>query len=276
MTATVTWIMAGPLMKPAAGRAPSLSLRDRLAVVVGLTGVAILAWAYLLFDASRMDGMAMAYPGAVMAMKPWFIVDLLLLFLMWAVMMVAMMLPSVAATVLIYAAILRRISPQQRVARSTVVFVLGYVSAWTAFSVVAVGLQWGLDRLALLSPLMVASSPILGGALLIAAGIYQFSPIKDACLKHCRTPLTYLAQHWRHGFGGALRMGLQHGLYCIGCCWAIMLLLFVGGVMNLLWVAALAVFVLLEKLAPLGGRAGRWLSGLAAVTSGLAIMLVAG
>lgn len=120
---------------------------------------------------------------------------------------------------------------------------------------------------------MVSTSTFLGGGLLIAAGLYQWTPLKEGCLKHCKAPLFFLAQHWRSGLSGAFRMGMHHGLYCIGCCWAIMALLFVGGVMNLLWVAALSSFVLLEKLVPLGSRIGRGLSGLATIAAGI-VMIV--
>ncbi len=253
---------------------PHLTAQDRLAVLAGLGAVVVLAWIYLFLEAAQMQNMTMADAGAAMAMKPWNEIDLLLLFLMWAVMMVAMMLPSVSSATLIYAAVVRRISPQQSAGRSTVGFVFGYVLAWTLFSVLATGLQWGLERLALLSPAMVSTSPVFGGLLLIVAGLYQWSPLKEVCLKHCQAPLTYLAQHWRQGEGGAVLMGLHHGLYCIGCCWALMALLFVGGVMNLLWIAAIAFFVLLEKLALPGGRVGLWLSGLTAVAVGVAFIVV--
>jgi predicted metal-binding membrane protein len=257
------------------GVAQALVGRDRLVILGGLAGVSALAWGYLLFDASRMHGIAMGDPGMLMAIKPWTAVDLVLTFLMWAVMMAAMMLPSVTAAVLVYAAILRRISPQQPHTRSVVALVLGYLLAWTGFSVGATALQWGLDRLAVLSPMLVLSSPFVGGALLIAAGIYQITPLKSACLEHCQNPLTYLAQNWAHGVSGALGMGSRHGLYCVGCCWAIMGLLFVGGVMNLLWVAAIAIFVLLEKLALLGGRLGQWVTAVLAAASGLAMITLA-
>jgi predicted metal-binding membrane protein len=253
---------------------PHLATRDRLVVLPGLGAVGVLAWIYLFLEAARMQAMTMADVGTVMVMKPWNATDLLLLFLMWVVMMVAMMLPSVSTTVLTYAAVVRRISPQQPAGKSTAGFVGDYVLAWALFSVLATGLQWGLERLALLSPAMVNASPVFGGLVLIAAGLYQWSPFKQVCLTHCQAPLTYLAQHWRQGAGGAVCMGLHHGLYCIGCCWALMALLFVGGVMNRLWVAAIAFFVLLEKLALLGGRTGLRLSGLAAVAVGIAFIVV--
>lgn len=249
-------------------------LRDRLWVVAGLAVVTLLAWAYLLVDAARMHAMTSGDAVAMMAMQPTTATDLLLLFLMWSVMMAAMMVPTVIPAVLIYVAIVRRMAPHQSITASTTGFVTGYLLVWAGFSLIATGLQWTFGRLALLSPEMVASSPFFGGALLIAAGAYQFSPLKKSCLKHCQAPIVYLAQHWRSGVQGALAMGVRHGAYCVGCCWAIMGLLFVGGIMNLLWVAAIAIFVLLEKLALLGGRLGLWLSGLAATASGLALIIV--
>jgi predicted metal-binding membrane protein len=141
------------------------------------------------------------------------------------------------------------------------VFTAGYLLVWFGFSLGATLLQWVLERVALLSPMMVASGPLVGGALLITAGLYQWSPTKEFCLKNCQSPLTFIASNWRSGQDGALRMGLWHGAYCVGCCWALMLLLFVGGVMNLLWVATIAMGVLLEKLIGAGTRVGRWVSG---------------
>ena len=271
-----------PAIDPAGARTPagrpglSLAARYRMPVLAGLAGVTALAWIYLLNDAARMDAVSMGDPAATMAMKPWGWADFPLLFLMWSVMMAAMMVPSVTPAVLIYATLVRRMTPDQPALLLVGLFLLGYLADWTAFSLAAVGLQWVLDRWALLSPMMVSNSPYLGGGLLIAAGVYQWTPVKASCLKHCKAPLTFLAQHWRPGAGGAFRMGLHHGLYCIGCCWVIMGLLFVGGVMNLLWVAALSIFVLLEKLVPLDNRLGRGLSGLAAVTAGVLFMAMAG
>jgi predicted metal-binding membrane protein len=141
------------------------------------------------------------------------------------------------------------------------VFALGYGVAWSGFSLAATTVQWGLERAALLTPTMASASPRLGGALLIAAALYQWSPLKHACLVRCRAPLFFLSHHWRPGRTGALLMGLHHGLYCVGCCWVLMALLFVFGVMNLLWIAALALLVLLEKVAPWG----EWLSRASAV-----------
>jgi predicted metal-binding membrane protein len=168
---------------------------------------------------------------------------------------------------LLYAAVARKAAAQGEAVASTFVFVSGYVAMWTLFSAGATALQWELERTALLSPMLAAATPLFAGAVLLLAGLYQLSPWKDACLAHCRAPARFLAAHWRAGRGGAFRLGLRYGLYCLGCCWVLMALLFVGGVMNLLWVAGLTLFVLVEKVAP----RGPWI----ARAAGLA-MLVAG
>jgi predicted metal-binding membrane protein len=136
----------------------------------------------------------------------------------------------------------------------TAVFALGYVVVWTLFSLAATLAQWGLNEAALLSSMMRSTTPVLGGLLLVVAGVFQWTPLKEACLVHCRSPLGFIMTHWREGRRGAFLMGLHHGTYCVGCCWALMLLLFVNGVMNLLWVGAIAAFVLVEKIVPAKGR----------------------
>jgi predicted metal-binding membrane protein len=179
----------------------------------------------------------------------------LIAFVMWAVMMVAMMLPSASPLVLLYARVMRRAesqSGQGAVPASVAAFASGYLTLWILFSALAVALQFGLERSGLMSAMMASRSVTLSGALLIAAGLYQLSPLKAACLKHCRTPAAFLTAHWRPGVAGAWRMGLLHGAYCVGCCAVLMLLLFVGGVMNLVWIAGLMLFVALEKFAPFG------------------------
>lgn len=153
----------------------------------------------------------------------------------------------------------------------TAVFASGYVVVWTLFSAGATVAQWALDQAALLSPMMVTTSPWVGAALLISAGIYQLTPAKDACLRHCRTPVHFISDHWRSGVAGAFRMGVQHGAYCLGCCWALMGLLFFGGVMNLLWIAAITLFVLAEKVLPVPKGATRW-SGFAMIAVGAAVL----
>jgi len=260
-------------MTAAAAPVP-LPRRERWLLIASLAGITALAWLYLVVQAGHMTQMSMppapqtqmqGMEGMDMpAMSPvapqlmqWTAVDFLLLFLMWAIMMVGMMLPSATPMILLFAGVSRSARQQGEQAAPVSVFVLGYLLAWTGFSLVAALSQWGLERAALVSPMMVSVSPWLGGLLLIAAGIYQWSPVKARCLTHCRSPFAFVAGHWRQGTAGALRMGLHHGFYCLGCCWLLMGLLFVGGVMNLLWVAAIAVFVLIEKLLPKGLQAGR-------------------
>jgi len=204
----------------------------------------------------------MASMGMSMDM-PWTITDAAYTFVMWAVMMVAMMTPSAAPVILLFAGTQRA----RRAARSpivTAVFGAGYLLVWTAFSAAAAAGQWALHQAAMLSPSMSTSSTWLGGGILVAAGIYQLTPTKRACLTHCQSPLGFLMSHWREGTAGALRMGISHGLYCVGCCWALMCVLFVVGVMNLAWVAALAIFVLLEKIGPPGPLVARLSGGVRA------------
>lgn len=252
----------------------SMLRRDRAVVTAGLVGVSALAWVYLVVLAAGMDGMAM--DEAVMSARaaPWSVLDFVLMVLMWAVMMVGMMVPSAAPMILLYARLVRTQAGKGRVLAPTGVFAGGYVLVWTLFSVAAASLQWALEQVALLSPLMTSTSSWLGAGLLIAAGAYQLTPLKLACLKHCRSPIHFLATRWRDGTWGALRMGLEHGAYCVGCCWFLMALLFVGGVMNLLWVAAIAALVLIEKVLRTGLIASR-LSGALLVLAGLAMAVAA-
>ncbi|MFQ6019070.1 MAG: DUF2182 domain-containing protein [Kiloniellaceae bacterium] len=249
----------------------SVLKRDRVVVLAGLAGVTALAWAYLLVMAAGMAELSGATGGAMLAVKPWTAVDFLLMFLMWAVMMVGMMVPSASPMILLFALVSRRQREQGAAFAPTGAFVAGYVVVWTGFSLAASALQWALNQAALLSSMMATISPTFGGLLLIAAGLYQWTPLKHACLKHCRSPLQFITTHWRKGTRGAFRMGLEHGVFCVGCCWVLMGLLFVGGVMNLLWIAAIAGFVLLEKTLPIGGRA----SGLLLTLGGLFAILQA-
>jgi len=257
----------------------ALLRRDRvlgggaLAVLVGA------AWLYLFHAASAMSDRAMpdmqTMPGMAMAMPArgaWGWVEVGALVVMWAVMMVATMTPAAAPMILIFAAIHRRRAADGRPAVPTMIFVLGYLVVWTIYSVAAGVVQTALHAAALLSPAMTATSPLLAGGLLVAAGVFQWTPLKRACLAACRSPLSFLMSGWREGRGGALVMGLRHGLYCLGCCWALMALLFVAGVMNLLWVAAIAVAVLVEKVVPRGDRVGR-LAGVVLIAAG--VLLVA-
>jgi predicted metal-binding membrane protein len=186
---------------------------------------------------------------------------------MWAVMMVAMMVPTAVPMTLVYAAVARKAAVQSNPVAPTFVFVAGYVVIWSLFSVAATAAQLELDRAALLSPMMVSNSVLLGSALLIGAGVYELTPLKHSCLRHCRAPAQFLSHNWRSGTIGAFRMGLRLGAYCLGCCWVLMGLLFLGGVMNLLWIAAISAFVLLEKILPFGHAAG-WFAGAAMILVG--------
>jgi predicted metal-binding membrane protein len=186
--------------------------------------------------------------------QPWAPWQIVPLFLMWAEMMVAMMIPSAAPTILIFAAVSRRRNESARSYVSAGVFLAGYLAVWTLFSAIVAVLQWWLHSHALLSPMMESTQPWFGGALLVLGGAFQFTRWKRACLARCRSPLDFLMTHWREGSLGAFGMGWQHGLYCTGCCWVLMTLLFVAGVMNMAWVAAITVLVLLEKSMRNGSR----------------------
>ena len=194
--------------------------RDRVAVLSSLFGVAALSWIYLIRASTRMGGGST--PMALMEIRPWEPVDFALILLMWTIMMVGMMLPTAAPATMMYAAVARKAARDGKVVAPTIVFVSGYVGLWTLFSVLATSAQWGLDQAALFSPMMVTTSPAIGAGLLVAAGAYQLTPIKHACLDHCRSPAHFLSAHWRPGVAGAFRMGLEHGTFCVGCCWVLM------------------------------------------------------
>jgi len=246
----------------------TLPRRDRIAIISGLLGVTALAWTYLIVMASGMDMPAAEAAGrAALKLHAWKALDFGLMFLMWAVMMVGMMLPTAIPMTLIHAAVGRKAARQAAPVAPTAAFVSGYVVMWTLFSVGATVAQFALEQAALLSPRLVSTSPALGASLLVAAGLYQFTALKSACLDHCRAPVHFISKHWRPGSGGAFRMGIEHGAYCLGCCWVLMGLLFFGGVMNLLWIAAITGFVLLEKLLPAGRLASR-VAGLALIALG--------
>jgi predicted metal-binding membrane protein len=244
-----------------------LARRQRRAIWAGLAGITLLAWLELGRMTWNMHSAMQA--GIACELHPWSAQDAALTFLMWAVMMVGMMVPSAAPMALLFASVARKAAAQGRAVAPTFVFVSGYVAAWTLFSVGATALQWWLERTALLSPMLASASPFFGAALLELAGVYQLSPWKDVCLAHCRSPASFFAAHWREGRWGAFQMGLAHGRYCLGCCWVLMGLLFFGGVMNLLWVAGLTVFVLVERLAPRGAWIAR-AAGVALLGAGVA------
>jgi predicted metal-binding membrane protein len=253
--------------------------RDRIWISVGLCAVIGLAWIYLMREAAVMGAMAAdarahaAMGMAGMNMRAWDVSDWFALFGMWTIMMAGMMLPSASPVVLLVLGAYRlRGDSQARL--SATAFLAGYLLVWTAFSLfVSLG-QVALHRAAVLSQDMRLQSAALSGALLIAVGIYQWIPLKNRCLSHCQAPLAFLTRYWRTGVSGGLQMGMRHGALCVGCCWMLMTLLFVVGVMNLVWVAALGAFVLLEKLAPGGAIAGR-LAGAAAAGWGLYVLVSA-
>ena len=223
-----------------------LKKRDQYLIISSLAALVALAWAYLLVLNLNMRDM----PNMASGIHSWTPTDFVMMFVMWAVMMFAMMVPSAMRSVLIYARIVAREESQDPLVTTSLVFVFGYIVIWVLFSVLATALQWAMEMAALLSPLMVSTSSSLGAALLVAAGIYQLTPLKDICLKHCQSPVLFMANHYQKGMRGAFQLGLSHGAYCLGCCWLLMGLLFVGGVMNLVWILAISMFVLLEKLLP--------------------------
>lgn len=240
----------------------ALIRRDRAMAAAGLAAVVILAWLYLFRMPDRMQGMEMM-PGMSMAEHAG-PVDFLLTVVMWAVMMVAMMVPTAAPMILTFATINRRRGESGGPVVPTAVFVGGYLVIWFAFSLGAAALQSALQAAALLSAATMTVTPFVGAALLIVAGVYQVTPLKRACLARCQSPLGFILSEWRESARGAFVMGIRHGAFCVGCCWALMALLFVAGVMNLLWVATIAAFVFLEKLVP-SERLVSWTAGAALV-----------
>jgi predicted metal-binding membrane protein len=228
---------------------------DRTSAVVLLVLVPLVSWMWIVVMARDMYGQ-MTGASAWMMTQRWDAPHLLLLWAMWAGMMTGMMLPSASPMLLLYGAIARR-SAQASAGHRIYAFAAGYLAVWTVFSVGATALQRALGSLLLVSPMMEITSPAVGAMLLFLAGLYQLSPIKLACLRTCQSPLGFLMSRWRNGLSGAFRMGLRHGTYCVGCCWALMLLLFAGGVMNLTVIAALTAFVAFEKLSPLGVHGAR-------------------
>jgi predicted metal-binding membrane protein len=287
--------------------------RDRLVVITALAIVIVAAWIYVLAGAGtgmsaleitattqapagmapaggdvpamaegEMPGMAMGEGAAggmrdmamaAMAPMAWTSGYAVLMFFMWWIMMMAMMLPSAAPMILLFATVNRKQREKGAPYVPTAIFAAGYVLVWGAFSMFAVAAQWGLERSGLLSSMMVRTSVILGAGLLIAAGIYQLTPFKHACLRRCRSPIFFISHHWRPGDLGALRMGVEHGAFCTGCCWFLMALLFYGGIMNLFWIVGLALLVLLEKTVPAGHWLGR-ITGVLLIAWGGALILV--
>jgi predicted metal-binding membrane protein len=252
-------------------------LSERVLLVFTLLVLVALSWAYLAWmavDMAAQSGASMAHCAAMPGMTSSSAMYVFWLFVMWAVMGVAMMLPTALPLVSLYARFHRQRHPQVPALGPALCLVLGYLLAWFAFGAAAAFVQWGFEQLGTLTPVMgEVRSPVAGGLVLVGAGLFQLSPLKTACLSKCRTPLAFLMTRWREGKGGALAMGVEHGAFCLGCCWALMLVMFVVGVMNLLWMALLGVLMLLEKVAPRGDLLAR-LSGVALVVLGVARVAV--
>jgi predicted metal-binding membrane protein len=243
-----------------------LPLRDHAAILLALIGLAAVSWLYIYLQMSPMDEMAMP-----VAFSPWTAADFALNIAIWWVMMPGMMLPSAAPMILTFATVNRRKRTRGRPFVPTAVFTTGYLIAWGLFGIAATLADWGLEQTAVMSPMTQRLSPALGAAIIIVAGVYQLTPFKYVCLTNCRSPFEFVLNHWRDGAVGALRMGFEHGLYCLGCCWFLMALLFAAGTMSLLWMAAITAFVLVEKLFP----AGQWIaraSGLVMIAFGLYLL----
>jgi predicted metal-binding membrane protein len=255
--------------------------RDRVVILASLATIALLAWAYLFWFASamkmEMPDSTINMPGMAEDMSPalttWTFSHALVIFSMWAIMMIGMMTPSAAPVVLLYTRTALGAPAKGKPFAAAIWFAAGYLAAWILFALVATAAQWALEWAALLTPMMKSETRSFGGLLLIAAGVYQWTPLKRSCLNHCRAPLHFIQRHggFRPGKAASLRLGALHGAYCVGCCWALMLLLFVGGVMNLLWIAALMVLVLLEKIAPWGVTVSR-VAGLLAAAGGALLL----
>ena len=241
--------------------------RERIVLWGGIAAITTLAWIYLLrAPMPSMSAMAMA---AMPMAHQWSIGDALLTFIMWAVMMVAMMMPSATPMLSMY----ERVASTRENSRAhrVWIFAAGYLAVWTAFSLVATALQFALQQSAIISDDLKAT-PIAAGIILAVAGIYQLTPLKNICLARCRTPVSFFMLNWRDGSVGAFYLGLKHGTLCMGCCWMLMALLFVAGVMNLAWVAAISALVLIEKAAPRGGTIAT-VSGVLMIAAGVVVAI---
>jgi predicted metal-binding membrane protein len=259
--------------------------RDRIVVILALTLLTVLAWGYLLWLSAdmRMGGMDMTglrmIPSGMGLMMPadmpWRAMEFSFVFAMWTVMMVGMMTPSAAPMILMYARVGRQTQAHGRPLAATVWFATGYFLVWAAFALFATLVQWAFERTALLDSAMANTSPVVGGLLFVAAGSYQWTRLKDVCLTQCQKPFAFLIRHggFRGDVPGSLMLGIRHGAYCVGCCWALMALLLVGGVMNVLWIVLLALFILLEKVVPFG-RQTALVAGTILVVAGASLLSI--
>ena len=229
-----------------------LSHKDKSIVYIGVIAIMLVSWLYLLNiveQHSRMDMTMMTMPQNVSAYGHA-VHTFLVLFLMWSVMMTAMMLPSILPATMVFTAFNQRKKAQAQPYVRTYIFVGGYLLTWIACSLLFALAQSGLSTAGVLDGAMKTNNPLLSGSILLIAGIYQWTPLKDVCLKHCRTPLGFFIARWREGYWGAIYMGWRYGLFCVGCCWALMAIMFSVGTMNVLWMVALSIFVLCEKVFP--------------------------
>ncbi len=245
---------------------------ERVVLTAALLLVTGGAWAWMLLMDWQMRQM-MSGTGISVWMPPgtqgqWSGYDFWMLFVMWAVMMIAMMTPTAIPTIRMYHTVSHNHPSITRPALCWTLFLLGYLSAWTAFSALATFLQWPLHHWGILNPMMDSNSFLFSGILIAVAGVYQWTPWKDACLNQCRSPLQFLMAHWHGGAWGSWRMGAENGVFCVGCCWALMLMLFALGMMNMLWIALIALFVLLEKSLPGPSPIFRNLTGFGMLTVG--------
>ena len=258
----------------------SLLKRDRAIVLGALLALTVLAWSYVVWFSASMSASMPApmanMPGTTMSptIRPWTMAEFLVAFAMWSVMMVGMMTPSAAPMILTYARVGRQAAAHGKPLAPTFWFAAGYLLAWCGFAQFAALAQGLLLQSGLITPMLASSSDVFGGLVLVAAGVYQWTPLKEGCLVQCQAPVGFIQRHggFKRSGPASLVLGLGHGLYCIGCCWALMAILFVLGVMNLLWVAALSIWVLLEKVVPLGRLMARGL-GLVLVAAGIILMV---
>jgi predicted metal-binding membrane protein len=258
---------------------PAVLRRDRIVIALALTLLTASAWSYLLWLSADMDmggmdmtGLRMIPSGMGLMMPahmPWPAMEFAFVFAMWTVMMAGMMTPWAAPMLLMYARVGRQTEAQSTPVVATVWFAAGYFSVWVVFSLFATLVQWALERTALLDSTMAITSNILGGFVFVAAGLYQWTRLNDVCLTQCQMPFAFLMRHggFRGDALGCLKLGLRHGAYCVGCCWILMALLFVGGVMNVLWIVIIACFAFLERVTPVGRPIPR-LAGIVLVAAG--------
>ena len=272
-------------------------LKDRMVVYVGVVLILLVSWAYIIgmgwemgtlpfmspspMDSMQMDSMKMnmqekSIITSILTWMPpmsgdWLFIDFLFLFLMWAVMMIAMMTPSILPMIMLFTTLNSKNIRENKVSANPLYLLSGYLMSWVLFSLLITLPQYGLHKIGLLNPMMEPTHALFGGLVLIGAGLYQFSSFKDACLSVCQSPLTFMMNNWKEGNLGAFIIGYKHGFYCVGCCWFLMLTLFALGVMNIMWVVILTLFVMFEKLSVKFPMQYRYTTGTIFIIWGLSI-----